>query len=249
MSLFHSPASRWTASVTHLLLSILLIGSIALFAFLHWYPAGLHHAAKLDKLMGIMLGVDIVAGPLLTAILYRRGKKGLKIDLATIAVLQLAFLGYGLNTLWQSRPIFLVGSQEAFALVFAPEVPSEAQTRAESEHWPRFHGSGPYLAAVDLSHRVARDVFLTSHDEGNAGPLLASTLYKPYGLLRQQIAASASALADDVSTPSGMNRATLRSLELMSTRSNQAVVLLDAASGAPLRISLRRTPPRSGAEP
>ena len=35
---------------------------------------------------------------------------------------QLAFLSYGLNTLWKSRPLFLVGSQQAFALLFANEV-------------------------------------------------------------------------------------------------------------------------------
>lgn len=248
-SLFHAPATRWAASATHLALSVLVIGSIALFAFFQWYPAGLHHAAKLDKLLSIMLAVDIVTGPLLTLILYRRSKKGLSIDLATISVLQLAFLVYGLASLWHRRPLFLVGSQQAFALVFATELPPEAQTLAESEHWPRFDGSGPYLAAVDLSQCVARDVFLTSYEEGNAGLLLASTLYQPYSLLRQQIAASASAVAEDLPSPAGTNRATLRSLELMSTRSNQAVILLDAASGAPLRVTLKQAPAGSEAKP
>ena len=238
MSLFHSPASRWTASVTHLLLSILLIGSIALFAFLHWYPAGLHHAAKLDKLMGIMLGVDIVAGPLLTLILYRRGKKGLKIDLATIAVLQLAFLGYGLNTLWQSRPIFLVGSQEAFALIFAPGLPPDIEEQAIKEKWPRFRNSGPWLAAVDLSGRVARDEFLTSAEHGNSGPLAATALYIPYSKLSSSIAAAAHPLGEDITTTGRETRSSIRTLHLMSSQTDQAVVLLDAASGEPLRIAL-----------
>jgi hypothetical protein len=238
MSLFHSPASRWTASVTHLLLSILLIGSIALFAFLHWYPAGLHHAAKLDKLMGIMLGVDIVAGPLLTLILYRRGKKGLKIDLATIAVLQLAFLGYGLNTLWQNRPVFLVGSQEEFALIFATGLDPAAMERAETEHWPRFGGSGPWLAAVDLSGRIAREEFLSSIERGTSGPLAATSLYVPYDELRKAIAESAKPLGSDIPTRTGEVGSSMRTHRLMSSQTNKAVILLDAASGEPLRVLL-----------
>ena len=33
MSILHAPKTRWGASLAHLLLSILIIGSIALFAF------------------------------------------------------------------------------------------------------------------------------------------------------------------------------------------------------------------------
>jgi hypothetical protein len=233
--MFHTPRSRWTAAAVHLALSILLIGTIALLAFKQMYPAGLHHAAKLDKLMGIMLGVDIVAGPLLTLILYRVGKRGLKLDLAVIAILQLAFLSYGLNTLWKSRPLFLVGSQQAFALLFANEVGDATPAKAKKEHWPRFHGTGPWLVGVDLSSEVAKDEFLFSYLGGDAGPMRDEDLFVPYGSLKAQIAKAAKPLAANVPVAAG-ERDSLRSMMLMSARSKTSVVVVDARSGMPVRV-------------
>lgn len=233
--MFKAPRTRWTAAAAHLALSILLIGTIALVAFQQLFPAGLHHAAKLDKLLGIMLGVDIVAGPLLTLILYRVGKRGLKFDLAVIAILQLAFLAYGLSTLWRSRPLFLVGSQQAFALIFANEVPADAVSQAKTKPWPRFHGSGPWLVGVDLSSDVAKDEFLFAYLGGDVGPLRDPELFVPYSKLRSQISRDARALTDDVPTK-GLDRTSAKSMALMSARSRTAVILLDARTGIPFQV-------------
>jgi hypothetical protein len=232
--MFKSPPTRWSAAAIHLLLSVLLIGTIALAAFTQWFPAGLHHAAKLDKLLGIMLAVDIVAGPLLTLILYRRGKRGLKLDLAVIALLQLGFLAYGLGTLWKSRPLFLVGSSQAFALLFANEVPDDAASTARAAGWRRFHGSGPWLVGVDLSSPVAREEFLFSYLGGSPGPLADADLFRPYGDVSADIASKARVLASDVPAPAA-ERDSLRSMPLMSTRSKTTVMLVDAQTGAPVR--------------
>ena len=245
--MLHSPHTRWSAAAIHLLLSILLIGSIALAVFIQWFPAGLHHAAKLDRLMGIMLGVDIVAGPLLTLILYRQGKRGLKLDLTVVALLQVAFLGFGLNTLWSSRPLFLVGSGQAFALLFANEVPDNAADNARKHGWKRFKGGGPWLVGVDLSSPVAREEFLFSYLVGDAGPLRDPDLFVPYTQVSLDIAKQARVLADDVPVPV-TERNGLRSMALMSTRSKATVMLVDAKTGAPdraVRLVQPQKPPQN----
>ena len=43
----------------------------------------------------LMIGVDVVIGPLLTLIVFDPKKKHLKFDLVVIAALQLAALAYG----------------------------------------------------------------------------------------------------------------------------------------------------------
>jgi hypothetical protein len=235
MSLLHSPRTRWGAFAAHLGLSILLLGSIAATAFLLWFPAGLHLAAKLDKLLAVMLGVDIVAGPLLTLLLYRPGKRGLKLDLAVVALLQVAFLSYGLHTLWRSRPLFLVGSQQAFALVFANELPDDAASKARAAGSPRFRGSaGPWLVGVDLSSDAARDEFLFAYLAGDVGPLRDPALFVPYAGLREQVLAKARPLAPDVPA-AGHPRDAVKSVALMSARSRSTAMLLDARTGMPLQ--------------
>jgi hypothetical protein len=227
--------TRWSAALAHLVLSCLIIGTVALAAFVNWFPAGLHHAAKLDRLLGIMLAVDIVAGPLLTLIVYRRGKPGLRFDLAVIGLLQILFLAYGMSTLWRSRPLFLVGSSQAFALVFANEVPDDAEAKARAHHWPRFQGSGPWLVGVDLSSPAARDEFLFAYMAGDAGPLRATSLFVPFPTVGKSIAERARALRPEVPAP-GLDRDKVRTMALMTSRTRNAVVLVDATTGAPVRV-------------
>lgn len=114
--------TRWKASAIHLALSILVLSIIAAVLVWRWYPPGLFQMAKADKLFMVIAAVDVVVGPLLTLVVYKQGKKSLKSDLAVIALLQLAAMGYGLHTVWASRPVYLVASVDRFQLVFANEL-------------------------------------------------------------------------------------------------------------------------------
>ena len=60
-----------------------------------WYPRPYFHAAGGQTLLLLLIGVDVVVGPLLTLIVFDPRKKRLKFDLAVIAVLQVAALAYG----------------------------------------------------------------------------------------------------------------------------------------------------------
>lgn len=140
--------NRWKASALHLLLSALVIGGIALAAFLLWYPYGLYRIAGQDRVLLIMLGIDLVAGPLLTLVVYKAGKRSLRFDLSVIALCQLAFLGYGLHTLWASRPVFLVASDVRFNLVFASELGADDLAKASRPEWRALSWAGPRLVGV-----------------------------------------------------------------------------------------------------
>lgn len=217
----HAPKSRWTAAPLHLLLSLLVIGGIAIAALLLWFPAGLHRVANLGHTFKVMLAIDIVVGPFLTLLLYRPGKRGLKVDLAMIALLQLGFLAYGLHVLWQKHPVFLVGSKEAFAVVLADEAPAGATEGAEAKGWSRFHGTGPWLVGVDLSDRKSRDAFLDAYLSNAAGPLQDARRYLPYARVARDIARAA---------------ATVQPPSLPVSSSVDSAVMLVDAKGWPLRV-------------
>lgn len=102
------------AFLVHLLLSLLIFCSVFYVLFVLWYPEpffsidGGLHGVKLIAL------VDLVVGPLLTLIIYRKGKKGLAKDMSVIAFMQIICLCYGIWTLYQYRPIALVFYQGSF---------------------------------------------------------------------------------------------------------------------------------------
>ena len=227
--------TRWTAAALHAAISLLVIGTIAVGVVLLWFPAGLWHAASLQTLFGIMVGADVVLGPLLTLLVYRKGKPSLKLDLSVIALLQAAFLAYGVYTLWLNRPVFLVGSQQAFALVFANEIRGSALRDAEAKPWPRFHGRGPRLVGVDLSSSDAMEEAMFAFAVGGGGPLRDPKRFVDY----ENVAAVVLAKSKDVPAriDTGAHpRATLRAMALLSLRAQPTVVLLDANTGQPVRI-------------
>ena len=127
--------SRWKASFIHLLISFVIVGSVAGYIIYFWYPPALMHMAKADRLLMLIGGVDLVVGPLLTLIIYKSGKPKLKLDLAIIGIIQFVFLGYGLHTIWNSRPVFLVAVPDRFELVFANEITPKRLAEAKVERF------------------------------------------------------------------------------------------------------------------
>lgn len=142
--------SRWKASFIHLLISALIVGSVAAYIMYFWYPPALMHMAKADRLLMLIGGVDLVVGPLLTLIVYKAGKKHLKLDLAIIALLQVCFLAYGLYTTWSSRPVFLVAVPDRFELVFANEITAEKLSQAKFEKYKTLSINKPILVGAQM---------------------------------------------------------------------------------------------------
>lgn len=141
--------SRWKASAIHLLLSVLVGGGLlALFLGL-WYPQPLFSASGGDRLIGLIIGIDVIAGPLLTLIVFRSGKPSLRFDLACIVTAQLAFLAYGVSTAIQARPAYLVYATDRFVVVPANALDSTDLAQALPE-FRKLPWLGPELIALQL---------------------------------------------------------------------------------------------------
>lgn len=109
----------------------LLIGLIVMsLVFFVWYPAPLAHAEGVDKIFLMMLVIDVTIGPLLTFLVYKEGKKTLKMDLSVIILLQVLALAYGAYTIAQTRPVWIVQSGSLFQLVRANAIDQQDQEDA-----------------------------------------------------------------------------------------------------------------------
>lgn len=114
--------SRLNAFLIHLLISTCIAAAVIGVVFFVWYSAPLHTAAGVTKIFLLLLAVDVVLGPLLTLIVYKTGKKTLIMDLTVIALLQLSALGYGVWTVAEGRPAWLVFGGDRFELVRIPDI-------------------------------------------------------------------------------------------------------------------------------
>lgn len=113
---------RLHAFFLHFFISVFLVGIVLSLILFIWYPAPLLKAAGALSIAGLIILVDVVVGPLLTAIVYKKNKKSLALDLSIICLLQLAALGYGVWTLAVARPVWLVFNVDRFDVVGAHEV-------------------------------------------------------------------------------------------------------------------------------
>jgi len=227
--------NRWKASLLHLLLSIVVITGIATAALLTWYPYGLYRISGLDRLMLVMLVIDVTAGPLLTLLVYKPGKPSLRMDLSVIALVQAAFLAYGLHTLWQARPVFLVASDVRFNLVLASDVDPAELSKAPRPEWRRLSWTGPQLVGVlpPADRRLRQTLLDTLLKTGRDQDQLPSQ-YRPFEEVRALMLANA--LPHGEAGPGAQAR--YRAVPIFS-RFGEGWMLVDPASGEPRKVMRR----------
>jgi hypothetical protein len=97
--------AKFKAFGAHVLISVVVFVLIIAVTVWLWYPPpffwidGGLHVTTLAAL------VDIIAGPLLTLVVYRPRKPRLMMNLAVIAAVQCAALAWGVKTLYSQRPV------------------------------------------------------------------------------------------------------------------------------------------------
>lgn len=237
--------SRWKAAGIHLSISA-LIGLIVLsLLFLVWYPSPYFKASGGQELTLILLGVDLVLGPLLTLVVFKAGKKSLKFDLSVIALLQLSALLYGLHVIVQARPAFIVAAVDRFKVVAANDVDRASLSKGSTPDFSTLSWTGPRLVAVHIpTEPAARSALMFAETLGGAGVEFqpeyyvdyateASTLLaraKPLAELRKKNAGAAPTL-DAWLRASGRSEADVAWVPISSRKAGMTM-LLDARSGA-----------------
>lgn len=111
--------------LTHLILSLCLVVFIVLWGFFNWYPQPLPKAIGLTYIFSMLLVVDVIIGPVLGFIVYKQDKKSLKMDLGIIILIQLVALSYGVFSIFQGRPVWLVYYVDRFELIRNNEIVEE----------------------------------------------------------------------------------------------------------------------------
>ena len=112
------------AAGVHLICSLLVALASAALVLGIWYPFPYRELSGGRELFLLIVSIDVICGPILTFVVFDRKKLigELRRDLLLIAVIQLVALGYGLNTVWQARPLFLALDKDRFKVVMASDL-------------------------------------------------------------------------------------------------------------------------------
>ena len=100
--------SRVTAAFYHFLISAVVFAGLAYLVIFVWYPDFFFAIDGGWEGMRIIIGVDLVLGPLLTLVVFKSGKPGLKMDLALIGIFQTLCLTAGTYVVYSERPTFFI---------------------------------------------------------------------------------------------------------------------------------------------
>lgn len=124
--------AAFRAALFHFIGSLLVAVLAGVLVFLVWYPHPYSLLSGGLKLFVILVAVDVVCGPLLTMVLFnpKKPSRELITDLSLVVLIQLAALAYGMHTVHQARPLFLVHEVDRFRVVGLPDYQGHDVTQA-----------------------------------------------------------------------------------------------------------------------
>lgn len=184
------PRSRWQAGLTHLLLSALIGGLLLLLIRFVWYPGLLFDISGGSELAMLVIGIDVVLGPLLTTVVFVRGKKNLWLDLTLIGLLQAAAFIYGSYVTLVARPAFMVGAIDRIQVIGANEFEPENWAEASAE--AKLSWTGPVWVGVEMpaDPKLREDITFGRVGGGADLPLLPR-FYQSYDEVKANLRARA----------------------------------------------------------
>lgn len=242
--------TRWQASGLHLLISIAIGSGVLALLLLVWYPGPLFEAMGGMGLLLILLGVDVVLGPTITLIIFRQGKRGLKLDLAIIGAVQLTALLYGVHVMYLAHPAFIAFVKVQFQVATPAELEPERLAQAKGPQFRHPPLGKPTWVAVDVPDDTPSRAELTNAVMAGLDVQHFPKYYVPYAERTREILAASHSIEqirkgepetgkiiDAWLARSGKNEADLRYLPLRG-REAWIAALIDARTAEPVKLLL-----------
>lgn len=189
MVLLRNHMTRTRAALIHIAISAVFALGAAMLITFGWFPLPYFWLIGGQLLLALIIGVDIMLGPLMTFIVLApsKSRKELFVDLASIALIQVAALGYGLHTSYASRLVYAVYVEGGFHLIRATELGvagvGEGQ-RPEFSSLPLF---GPRFIGAKLPTTSKGISDLSFYRTTGVGDFRVPEYYVPLAEVRQQM--------------------------------------------------------------
>lgn len=131
-----------------------------------WYPDQYFEIAGADRIVFVLLLVNLVLGPvtMLVVSFAKKTVEALKKDLLVLLLLQVCAVIYGVSVAADARPVALVFAKDRFSLVAANEVRLTELRRLKGYQINLPWLGGPHLLSIrtSLSHEVLDAISLAA---------------------------------------------------------------------------------------
>lgn len=115
-----------------------------------WYPGAFAEMLGGTGLYRLVVGVEVILGPLMSLVIYNTTKSRAELfrDYAVIIVVQILAFGFGVYSVAQSRPVYLVFVKDRIEVVAATEL-QQADLLLASEEFDSVGWLGPRLICTE----------------------------------------------------------------------------------------------------
>jgi hypothetical protein len=187
---------KWRAFAIHFTLTALLAVIAAAIIFWVWFPSPFDRMIGGAELFALVVGCDLVLGPLISLVVYdsRKSRGKLVFDYCVIGLLQLAALGYGLWIVASSRPVYVAFALDRLEIVAAADILPAELPAARDPRYRSLPITGPRRVAIVVLPEDHEDA-LWKALEGNEEPARPK-FYVPYESQLPEIRARARTLED-----------------------------------------------------
>ena len=154
--------------------------------YLGWYRWPGWRLADASHVVIVMIGVDIVLGPLLTFVIARARKPRLRSfvrDIAMIVAVQLVALIYGTASLWHGRPLYYAYSETVLQLVQAYDIDAQEAAlgrRQNAEFAPHWYSLPRWIWAPLPQDPQTRQKIVASAISGGDDVVSMPRYFKPW---------------------------------------------------------------------
>jgi hypothetical protein len=212
-----------------------------------WYPVPYHTLSGGWQLLLLVLGIDVIVGPMITLLVYneRKGRVERISEFMVIGFLQFSALLYGVWSIFEARPVHVVFEYDRFRVIHARDVPNELRLQIP-EGIKSFPITGPtWLGLRPLAGQEKFDFTMQALD----GIAVAAQpqLWIPYEKARTEVLASSKPIEDlikrfpqsrkaieDAAQKTDRTPEGLRYLPIQGRKMEAWTVLIDAITATPV---------------
>jgi hypothetical protein len=136
----------------HFVATSVLAGIAAALVFLVWFPPPFEKMVGGSELFMLVVGCDMVLGPLLSLVIYnsRKSRRELLMDYGVVGAIQIGALIYGVMIMAGARPLYVAYYTDRFEIVLAADLRDQELAAATDPKYATRHWTGPEFVGITV---------------------------------------------------------------------------------------------------